>query len=200
MSEFEENQNIESGSPAQLAQQLFSKAPCDSGSMCILPYSESHDNDAVSFNFEILLTIYLEGFMNILDVSKNNYILQNAISEDVNGYEIENLIYKNITLEDLKFPDPWFKSFGYLINITEYEKKEFNTNEFNTKVKSLSYCRVLLSFDPKDRIHFLMKGIASRYTFILSGGYKATNDITNIYAILSKDDKFYKISFEPLNK
>lgn len=189
--------NAQSVSPEQLAKQLFSKKAADPCSICILPYSESHDNDAGSFNFEILLTIYLEGFMNILDVIKGNHLSQNPSDKNKKDYEIEYQVYKNITVDDLKFPEPWFRSFGYTINVTEYGPG--SKREFNNKIKPLSYCRTLLLFDPKDRLHFFMKGIAAKYTFILSGSYQPTGNLENIYTILSKGDKFYKISFKPYN-
>ena len=58
-------ESLESMSPADVAQKLFQSQPGEPCSRCILPHSQSYDNDAASFNFEILLTIYLEGFMNI---------------------------------------------------------------------------------------------------------------------------------------
>ncbi|AYV80961.1 MAG: hypothetical protein Harvfovirus11_23 [Harvfovirus sp.] len=189
MSEFDPHpdiSNAESKSPEQLAAEIFSTTPQNPCSICILPYSPDQENDAISFNFEILLTIYLEGFMNILDVIKQSHLSQNPKDSEKKPYEIENLIYTQITMEDLKFPEPWFKSFGYTIELTEY-----------TKIKPGSYCKILLSFDPKDRINFLMKDIKTRYHFILNKTYKPTNDITKIYALLSKNNKFFKISFKP---
>lgn len=191
---FENIDNAESGSPEQIAKQLYSKKPGDSCSICLLPYSESLDNDAASFNFEILLTIYFEGFMNILDVIKLNYLSENMIDNNIKDFEIDNKLYKNTTIDDLKSPEPWFRSFGYTIIITEYGPE--SKREFNNKIKPLSYCRALLSFDPKDRLQFLIKGIPSRYTFILNGSYKPTSDLEKIYAILSKNDNYYKISFK----
>ena len=78
-----------SGSPEQLAKKIFSKKPANPCSICIIPYSESHDNDAASFNFEILLTIYLEGFMNILEVIKSNHLSINP--EDKNKKDYKNI-------------------------------------------------------------------------------------------------------------
>lgn len=180
-------------SPEQLAKQLFSKKAADPCSFCILPYSESYDNDVASFQFEILLTIYLEGLMNILDVIKNHHYTHYASDINKKDYEIEYEIYKNITIDDLKFPEPWFRSFGYNINITKYGPDD--KREFNNKIKPSSYCRILLMFDPKDRMHFLMKGIKKRYTFILSASYQPTKNLENIYTILDKGNEFYKISF-----
>jgi len=195
MSEFEQHPDIENAqscSPEELAKQLFQQTPGKKCSICILPGTNGdNDNDVASFNFEILLTIYLEGFMNILQVSKHNYM-----GSKTNDDEIENDIYKNMTEDDFKFPEPWFNSFGYSIRITEYGKESWT--EFNNVIKPFSYCRILLSFTPGDKIHFKLKGLTSKYHFILNGSYKITSKLENIYAVLSKDDKFYKISFIPI--
>ena len=178
-----------SGSPEDLAKQLFSKEPESPCSKQILTYSAKSDPDATSFVFEILLTIYLEGFMNILDVIK-----QNSAGED-NDISMNQQAYKNMDINDLQFPEPWFKSFGFSINIKEYTRE--NTKEID-KLKSLSYCRILLSFDSKDIFYFLTRKIDKKYTFILSGSYRPTNKLEKIYALLSKDDKLYQISFNHL--
>lgn len=178
-------------SPEELAKQLFSKSPGNPCSVGILPYSASHDNDATSFNFEILLTIYLEGFMNILDVKKQCSASPNPGRE----YEVENEIYKTVSLEDLRFPEPWFQSFGYTIEVTEYKNDKQGKREFKNMVRPGSYCRILLGFDPRDRLHFLMKGLTTRYHFILNGGFRPTDRIEDMYATLDKGDYFYRISF-----
>jgi hypothetical protein len=189
--------NAESGSPEDLARQLFSSKPGDPCSKQILTYSETSDNDASSFIFEILLTIYLEGLMNILDVIKQQYLEENTAGTGRGDYELENKVYKGVTVDDLMFPEPWFKSFGFTVSIVEYDTANKRAmKDLNNNIKPLSYCRTLLSFDPKDRVHFLMKGIDKRYTFILNSSYKPTSDLEKIYAILNKDDKFYKVSFK----
>lgn len=186
MSEFQEHpsiSNAEEGSPEQLAAQIFSSSPKDPCSICILPYSNTIDNDALTFNFEILLTIYLEGFMNILDVIKYKHLQDNPKDSERKSYELENDIYNRVTLEDLKFPEPWFRSFGYTIQIDEFRGID------------RSYCRILLSFDPKDRINFLMKDLKQRYHFVLNKKYRKVSDMENIYTVLVKDKKYFRISF-----
>lgn len=187
---FENMDQAQSASPAELAQKIFSELPKDPGSLCILPYSQSFDNDLASFNFEILLTVYLEGLMNIMDVIKKN----NQENANQNEELLERRIYSNINIDDLMFPDPWFKSFGYTINVTEYSKDMYR--QFNNKIKPFSYCRILLSFDLKDKLHFLMKGITTKYTFVLCANYKPCDKIEQIYAVLNNGDKNYQISFK----
>lgn len=193
----EKIENAQSSTPEELARQLFNEEPGEPCSKGILPFSESYDPDGASFSFEILITIYLEGFMNIMAIQK-------SMSEQELGSEYKNKkdydkdfdIYKNISLDDLKFPEPWFNSFGYRVLVEEYDRK--NRGKYNQTVKPLSYCRIMLLFDPKDRLHFLLKKIENKYHFILNANYKPTNDLTKIYAVLSKGDKFYKISFKNL--
>lgn len=181
----------ETVTPESLAMKLFSK---DAGTPCsnhILPYSAKTDNDTCSFMFEILLTIYLEGLMNILSVIKQNNDDNDDNNE--NDIDIDSKIYKNITINDLRFPEPWFKSIGFTINIREYTDK-ININ----KIKSLSYCRILLWVEQKDKFYFLTNKVDKKYTFLLNRGYKMVNRIEKIYAILNKDDKLYQISFEQI--
>lgn len=180
------NISAPSGTPEEIAKMLFSNKPDDPCSRCIIPYSEGAEEiqtvDKVSFNFEILLTIYLEGLMNIMDVIKQN----NELVADMD-------IYNNLSMSDLKFPDPWFKSFGYSISVTEYGADR--RREFNNKIKPFSYCRIILSFDPKDRTVFIMKNITKKYHFLLSSNYRPTNVMEDMYAVLTKNDVSYVIKF-----
>ena len=188
----------ESMSPGEIAKKLFQEPPGEACSKCILPYSEQWDNDVTSLNFEILLTIYLEGFMNIVHVLTQNAkdkLIDEGKSID-GDTKIEFGIYKNVTVDDLQFPHPWFKSFGYSVIVEEFSSNANDKKIINTKIKPNMYCRILLAFDPTDRIKFEVKGITEKYHFILNGGYKHTNKLEEIYTLLSKDDKFYKISFK----
>lgn len=186
--------NDEIFTPADVARRLFSEMPSAPNTKCILPQSDlyvnlNEDNDETSFNFELLLTIYMEGFMNIMEMMKPT-----DSDSSKKDYEMENDIYKNVTIDDLKFPDPWFRSFGYTIVVQEYQyiPKQLDM------IKPLSYCRILLSFDPNDRIHFIMNNISTKYHFILNNTYVKTNILSKIFTLLIKEDKFYKISFNKI--
>ncbi|AYV75761.1 MAG: hypothetical protein Terrestrivirus3_30 [Terrestrivirus sp.] len=185
-------------SPEELAKMIFAQKPSDPCSKQILPSSPENgqmDNDMVTFCFEILLTVYLEGLMYILEMIKNNtYDMETTDKKD---YEMDYEVYKTVTHDDLRFPDPWFKSFGYSINVEEVDISSKNLQrEYNNKIKPNSYCRTMLSFDPNDRLQFVLKGIQNKYHFILNGTYKQTNKIESVYTLLSKDNKIYKISFK----
>ena len=181
MSDYESAETL---SPEELAKKLFSSPPADPCALNIIPYSENYDDDAVSFNFELLITIYLEGFMNMLDALKNNG-------------KSESEIYNAMNAEDFNFPHPWFKSFSYSINVVVYGSEEFDKKEFN-KIKSKSYCKIILALNENDKLMFIMKNISNRYHFILNSGFKKTNKLEDIYAVLSKGDNFFKISFKKL--
>lgn len=180
-------------SPEALAKILFQQNPGKESSICILPYSKSYveNSDEASFNFEILLTIYLEGLMNLIDVivdNKTNDVVSTQQKEANDSFEMQHEIFNNITIDDLVFPDPWFKSFGYKINVKECSYTD----------KTSSYCRTLLIFDPKDRNYFINKGINKRYTFLLTVTYKPTKILDQIYTIFNNKNKYYKIWFSKI--
>jgi hypothetical protein len=189
------NENYENArmtTPEDLARQLFNEQPGEPCSKQILPYTKTYDeDDKLTFIFEILITIYLEGFMNIMEILKET---NKEEFKNIKDNEKDYQIYKNITLDDLNFPQPWFNSFGFKIIITEYDRN--NRKEYKRNVKPFSYCRILLSFDPQDRIQFILKNIQNKYHFILNASYKTSKNLEDIFATLSKGDKFYKISFK----
>ena len=195
-------------SPTDIAKQIFSTPARDPCSICIIPYSQVYDEDEASLNFEILITIYLEGLMNICEVLKQEYLEEHPhLNFNLNDSELYASIYNKITIDDLKFPNPWLKSFGFALCIDEYiqdpdldpnldtETDIHTVRYFNEHIKPKSYCRILLSFDPKDIYHFRRTNNHKLYTFILNGDYNPTNKLEDIFAILSKDDKMYRIGF-----
>lgn len=179
--------NNETGTPEDLARQLFSTQPGTPCSKQILAYSKNQDNDSVSFLFEILLTIYLEGFMYMLDIARKNAPPNTS----------DTVIYNNMTPEELRLPDPWFQTIGFSIKIEEFNN---NSTHYKNLVKPKSYCRILLAFDSVDKPYFFLKNIDKPYTFLLCNTYTATNKLDKIYAILNRNDKSYKIYFEAIYK
>ena len=183
--------NTDTQTPAEIAKKLFSDVPGDKCSKIIIPYDANNEIDTddacdiISFNFEILLTIYFEGIIYILN------LLLNEPSNKKTEYEI----YKNFTLNEFQFLEPWFNSFGFSVSVSEYKSDSKSKQFVNNQLKPAMYCRTLLSFDPKDKPMFFIKSITEKYHFILNSSYKKTNNYNNIFTILSKDDKFYKISF-----
>jgi hypothetical protein len=172
-------------SPKEIASSLFNHDPQNPSSIELIKYSEKYDPDVTSLNFEILLTIYIEGLMYILDAITNS---ENRTEKDV---------FRTITYDDLMFPNPWFNSFSHKIVVKEYNIREEGTNDnLNTNVRPFSYCRILLRFDDRSDWYFEQKGITEKYHFILNAGYKKTKNIDEIYALLSKGNSVYKIYFK----
>jgi hypothetical protein len=183
-------------SPQDIAKMIFKSPPREPNSIQIVSYSKVYDEDETSLNFEIFITIYLEGFMNILQVIRDSYIDEGGSYGDKDDLDIYKSVYADINIDDLRFPNEWFKSFGYKINISEYSpENQEELDNFKENIKPNSYCRILLSFEPRDQLYFIKNNNSNLYTFVLNGDYKITNKLENIFAILSKDDKFYKISF-----
>jgi hypothetical protein len=171
--------------PKDIATNLFNHSPKDPCTIELLKYSKNYDPDTTSLNFEILLTIYLEGFMHILEAIKTN---ENKSYQD---------IFQNITHEDLLFPDKWFQSFSHKIVVKEYDIRDENdNNNLNTHVRKFSYCRIILQFDNRSEPYFQKKNITEKYHFILNAEYKKTKNIEEIYALLTKGKFVYKIFFK----
>ena len=69
--------NTDTQTPAEIAKKLFSDVPGDKCSQFIIPYDANNEIDTddacdiISFNFEILLTIYFEGIIYILNLLLN---------------------------------------------------------------------------------------------------------------------------------
>ena len=183
--------NAPCGSPEDMAKFLFNQPPKDPCSVCLLEYSEKYDNDETSLNFEILLTIYMEGLMSMLDVMTSE-----AKSKNRNTYDVEYEACKKITAEDLMTVKPWFLSFGYSVQVDEIESDKKSEKKFKNIIKPLSYCRTLFIFDPVDRMHFINKGITKRYTFLMSPSYRPTNKIEEIYGTINFNNKHFTIRFK----
>ena len=158
--------------PEELAQMLFSSSPSRPGSIYILP-ADQNDPDLLTYNFEILITVYMEGLFNIIAVKGGD--LSN----------IEN-IYNAVTQEDLEFIDPWFQGFGYKLTVIEHDDRDICTR---------AYCRILLPFT--DRNYFATHNITKMYTFVRPRGYVPTSKLEEVYAVLPVGNKYYAIHFSP---
>ncbi len=166
--------------PKELARILFSQQPKNPNEIKLLPelYDTQDtltDKDVVIYQFQILLNIYLEGILNILSTKSNDYAET----------------YNNISMNDLLFVNPWFFSFGYMVNISEHEKYEDATQ---------IYCRVLLSFVSNDSEYFRIKNITNTFHFIRQACFdvEKVNNVNDIYAVLNKNGKMLKIHFTKL--
>ena len=171
--------NMHEITPKNIAKVLFSDDPKDPNTYCILPFSQKYDDDGASFNFEILISVYLESFMQIIDAKKTD--------NDTDEYKL----FEMLILDDLMFPNEWFKSIGYVLTVKEYA--------LASNIDRDAYCSIILSFNKAHILEFIKRNISERYHFILNKRYKKTDKLEEIYATVTKKNKIYKIYFSELN-
>ncbi len=163
---------LEEFSPEKVAHTIFStdpKAPCSNQ---MLAYEEGAD---VTFIFEILITILMEGF-----------------DKFTNGFD--DLDMKKFSSEHIYALDPWIKSLGFKINIETCDK--VNKDKYQTY-----YCKIII----RTKLHetlFIMKNIHKKYHFFLNGPYieenKKKDKLTDLKAVFINDDTdvVYIINFK----
>lgn len=187
----------ENFSPEELASFLFDDLPVDPCSLSLLPYSHNIDKDQVSFLFEILITIYMEG---ILHGHRLYEMLSSKTQISENNYPVKpKIIIDDFQLNNLMLCDKWLQSLGYHLIIQEYESD-------NYKFDDNEYCKIILKDNPNDQQIFNQKKINKPYHFVMFRAYKATNKLQNIKAVLYKPkndnnskDKIFTVKFNPFN-
>jgi hypothetical protein len=193
-SDFDQNETT----PVDLAAKLFSNIPAPENSNKLLPHVDDSsdfnlDNfDHNAFNFEILITIFMEGILHLsklldvldgihVDINSNNY------DDDVDIFKLE--------ISHLEILQPWFNSIGYKLNAYEYDFDDFSENY---------YCKILLKDNPEDTGYFIYRNINIPYHFVLNSNYLHKKNINQISAVFIKPatsntkKKVFSISFFPL--
>lgn len=196
-------ENIEEYTPEKMAEILFSQLPKDPLSICLLPYTDNPPSDELAFNFEILLTIYMEGIIDVyrlVEMLGSNTVIERDTNENIYNRKIN---ISDINCDVLEILKPWFLSFGYILNITEYDDYKGVLDDFNLKNY---YCKVILRDKPEDYGVFYHKKINRPYHFLMNGSYDNENikDIKQLKALCflpknkkieNSKDKLYTISF-----
>jgi hypothetical protein len=197
-----ENQNIEEFTPEKMAEVLFSQHPKDPLSICLLPFTDKLPSDEIAFNFEILMTIYMEGVIDVyrlVEMLSNNTI----IDRNTDIYK-QKINIHDINIDVLELLKPWFLSFGYILNVTEYENYKGMIDDFNLKNY---YCKIVLRDNPDDYGFFYHhKKINKPYHFLMNGGYdnEFVTDIKQLKALCflpknksdpNSKDKVFSIGF-----
>jgi hypothetical protein len=178
---------LEEFSPENLAKYIFSQSPSDLCTKQLLPFGGENEPDQLGFVFEILITIYLEGLLCIMDTMKAGISEANPnLSEE----EIEFQIYNNLTIEDLQFPEPWMKSIGYNLSVTSMDLDTFK------KDPTKYYCRTIFKFNPGDQYYFNEQDIPNRYHFLQNRSYTPMSNLQDITAIIIKDNTVFFINFK----
>lgn len=182
--------------PTDLAAKLFSNPPGPDNSNKLLPHLDSNDItndfDHVSFTFEILITIFMEG---VLHLSKLLDVLD-GIHVDLNesNYDNDVDIFK-LEIGHLELLQPWFRSIGYEINAYEYEIEDFGENY---------YCKIILKDNPEDTGYFIYRNINIPYHFVLNPKFMKSKRMNQVSAIFIKpatrdsSKKVFSISFYPI--
>lgn len=160
---------MEDFSPEGIAQFLFNQEPKSTGSCEIITENDGAD---LSYVFEILLTILLEG----LEILSNG---------------LDHVDLAEITPEHILGLNPWFYSLGFKIRIIEKEYKD--QEDFQDY-----YCKVLTKHF--NAVWFQIKGIEKSYTFNLNGNFlelnKERKNLKELFAVFKNGSKAYLISFD----
>ena len=183
----EENDSAKTIDPESLQLMLFSGIPKPPCTYKILPYTEEGDADGASFNFEILLNMYMES---VIDATRLATMLatKESILPDPDKLAKEKLDIYSITEAQLKIPDPWFKSIHYNIRVLTYEPNDYN-ELLKEKACPQHYCKILIQDNPHDIGYFYARNIDKRFHFVLNLNYKTTNKLENITAVFTKPKK-----------
>jgi hypothetical protein len=176
--------------PKQIAEKLFASDPAKPGTNQIQIAPENDDPDELTFAFETLISIYLEGLMFIMKVKEAEFKEEYP---DMNTKEFNQYIFDNLSIDDLTFPAPWFKSMAFALNVEQFTRDEYYENH------NEHYCSVIISYNDNDKKFFELKNIHEKYHFILHLGYTPRDSLKNVYAIFTQGDIVYKINFNPLN-
>lgn len=167
---------LEDFSPERVAQDLFIYDPKLPLSYQIV--AESKVTEDLTYLFEILIIIFLEGILILTD-------------------DLTNIDLNCLTKEHLTSLNPWFYSLGFKINVNSYF---FDDEEYKKY-----YCKILIK-DGLQKNFFLMKNINKKYHFIINGTNLQENKekkyLKDIYGIFENDNNnnnkgmIFKISFD----
>lgn len=199
MSEEYENpyEGAEEATPEKLAELIFNEPPGEPKSIVILPYTDETISDIASFNFEILISMYMEA---VCDTQRLVTILQTKQGIPAEG-DTPLINVTNIKKEHLEIPIPWFKSFGYNIRVMEFKMDDVFVDPKD------QYCTVLLKTNPSDVGFFFYNKIIKPFHFLKNANYTETNKMENIKAVFKKPrdknipgdkETLFVVSFVPL--
>jgi hypothetical protein len=168
-----------------LVNQLFSSLPREPKSCQIIPDfgNDQVDNELI---FEMLMNIYMDS---IIDAERlADMIIAN---EPIEKKNIDSIDLSRINKDVLELVNPWFKSFGFNVNVHEYDEQTFKEMKSFLNI----YSRVI--FRDYDTGYFIMNNISNIYHFVKNGSYKNSDNIKDICFTINYNDKNYVISFSP---
>jgi hypothetical protein len=161
---------LESNTPEEVAMTIFNSNPKSPCSYQIIAEQQQSD---ITYIFEILITILMEGFLILTG-------------------DIYDLDFNNLTDEHISSLNPWFKSLGFRVKSSIYTMDE---KELCDKY----YCNILIKNKQTDVI-FEAKKIYKPYHFMLNGyclkEYKDQLELNKFYAVIKSSNIIHKISFD----
>ena len=163
-------EDLQDSSPESIANFLFSQDPQKPYTCQLITGQDTTD---ISYIFEILLTILLEG----LDMVSNG---------------LDQFDTSNLTPELITQLDPWFNSLGIKLKISEILWKDIGNTSY--------YCRIITKFTAPE--WFDLKHIQKNYSFNLNGDdlvkNKAKINLKELLGAFRVKDKAFIISFDYL--
>lgn len=203
----DDNINNDFYDASTIAWKLFQDETNTPLSACILPFGPDGETDLVTYNFEVLLSIFMELLMHIMmiEIAKD---VENEIEEEIKTNEY-NIDPDNIDLEpyydDFNMKNYLetiiikFKRIGHIVNVQSFDiiDDEYEKQFLELIIKD-RYCRIILKNNPTDMHYFKSIGSNEQFDFIPSSNYKKNNKLRDVYAILMLNDKLYKIYFDKI--
>jgi len=173
MDPYNDDTNIISDNPIEIANKLFSTNPKEPFTYNILAYPDMNDNIYI---FEILMTILMEGLAKLSD-------------------KFTNIDLTKFTKDNILILNPWFKSIGFNLYVEVFNKVDKHLYEDY-------YCKIIIKI-PLYETLFLIKKINKSYHFLINGLFLKENfkkeKLNKLSAVfINEDDKVYKIYFDLL--
>lgn len=145
-----------------------------------------------AYEFEILLTIYLEMVFGW-------YKLLHLMDCEEKGVDKDFFVdFNKVNFSDLE--DPFktkIKTLGYILNIDKIDK--ITNKDYYEKLRQESYCRVALRDLSSDYGFFQINKNSidpeKRYHFIINSNFKGKNNLRDIFMLLVINDVGFKINF-----
>ncbi len=154
---------------------------------------QPHIFNKYAYEFEILLTIYLEMVFGW-------YKLLHLMDCEEKGIEKEFQVdFNKVSFSDLEEPfKTKFKTLGYILNIDKVVDKVVDKDYYDY-LRQESYCRVALRDLSSDFGFFQINknniDVEKRYHFIINSNFKGKNNLREIFMLLVINDIGFKINF-----
>lgn len=178
-------------------------------SACILPFGPEGETDMVTYNFELLLSIFMELLMHIMTIEIAKEVekeIEEAVENNENDINVDNIdldpYYDDFNMDNyLETIVTKFKRIGHIANVQTFEivDDEYEKEYLGLVIKD-RYCRIILKNNPTDTHYFVSINSDEQFDFIPSADYQKKNKLKDVYAVLMLNNKLYKIYFDKIEK